>query len=389
MEHLYLESNNLTGSIPYSINGLFSLQVLDLSQNNLEGPIPKSIGNCTSMKVFSAHSNKIYGTLLTSLANCTQLTLLDLRKNRLMGELPSYLAYFHDLKILTLAHNNLHGPIPQWITNLTKLHVLDLSNNRFSGKLPSQLDRLSGFTINESAPVDGVFSTQFGIAYFSNISDETLFFEEMVFDIKGVEYTLSYVFPINTIFDLSSNDLNGEIPTSIGGMSSLRLLNLSRNQLEGLIPASLSNISALEQLDLSKNNLSGEIPQELSKLHELGVFDVSSNNLCGPIPIGTQFSTFTVTSFQRNKCLYGCPLDTCNENKRPKREENNTAMSGKPVVGWLSRVDEKMSLMALVIGLGIGFGGVVFAFVVWEKARHWLLSPKRPQPFYRVYRFPK
>jgi hypothetical protein len=166
-------------------------------------------------------------------------------------------------------------------------------------------------------------------------------------------------------------------------------LNLSGNQLEGLIPASLSNISTLEQLDLAKNNLSGEIPQELSKLSELSVFDVSSNNLCGLIPTGTQFSTFNVTSFQRNKCLYGCPIDTCNENKRPKSEDNSSSKSGKPTVGWLSSVDENMSLMALAMGLGIGFGGTIFVFVVWEKARCWVVPPKRPQAFYGVYRLPK
>jgi Leucine-rich repeat (LRR) protein len=92
-------------------------------------------------------------------------------------------------------------------------------------------------------------------------------------------------------------------------MSSLRSLNLSGNQLEGLIPTSLSNISTLEVLDLAKNNLSGQIPEELSKLHWLHKLDVSSNSLCGPIPTGTQFSTFDATSFQRNKCLWGCPLD--------------------------------------------------------------------------------
>jgi hypothetical protein len=210
---------------------------------------------------------------------------------------------------------------------------------------------------------------------------------EISYYMKGSEYT-SYMIPINTILDLSSNYLDGDIPASIGSMSGLRLLNLSRNQLEGLIPTSLSNISTLEQLDLAKNKLSGEIPQELSKLCELGVFDVSFNNLCGPIPTGTQFSTFNAKSFQSNKCLHGCPLDTCIKNKIPKIEDNSSK-SGNPEVGWFTRMDEKMSMLALAMGLGIGFGGVVFVFVVWEKARCWVVPPKRPQPFYGVYRFPK
>jgi Leucine-rich repeat (LRR) protein len=195
----------------------------------------------------------------------------------------------------------------------------------------------------------------------------------------------------NTFFDLSNNNLVGEIPTSIGSMSSLRWLNLSGNQFEGSIPTSLSNISTLEVLDLAKNNLSGKIPQELSNLHWLRVLDVSCNNLCGPIPTGTQFSTFDVTSFQSNKCLWGCPIDRCsNQKENPMIEGNSTSNNPHVKVGWLSRVNENMSLLALSIGTGIGFGGVVAMFILWEKARFWVLAltPKKPQVFYGVYRLP-
>ena len=110
-------------------------------------------------------------------------------------------------------------------------------------------------------------------------------------------------------------------------MSHLRLLNLSWNQLEGKIPASLSAISTLEQLDLAKNKLSGPIPEGLSKLHELALLNVSSNILCGKILRGTQFSTFDVSSFQKNKCLWSCPLDSCNEIKRQTTKGDNDTQS--------------------------------------------------------------
>lgn len=83
--------------------------------------------------------------------------------------------------------------------------------------------------------------------------------EEITIGIKGRETSLSYELSTNTIFDLSSNNLIGEIPATIGRMSSLRLLNLSRNQLKGIIPASIGQISTLEQLDLSINNLSDSL----------------------------------------------------------------------------------------------------------------------------------
>ena len=140
----------------------------------------------------------------------------------------------------------------------------------------------------------------------------------MEVEMKGSEYNVSYMWMIDTIFDLSCNNIIGEIPASIGSMSNLWLLNLSWNQLEGQFPTSLSGISTLEQLDLANNNLSGPIPQDLSKISMLASFEVSSNNLCGPIPTGTQFSTFNVTSFQKNKCLCGLPLPPCKQNDKLK-----------------------------------------------------------------------
>ena len=116
--------------------------------------------------------------------------------------------------------------------------------------------------------------------------------------------------------------------------------------------------------------------------------DVSSNILYGEIPRGTQFSTFSVSSFLKNKCLWGFPLDSCNENGRQQRKCDNTSNTSNVKVGWLSHMDENMSLVALGLGMGIGFGGVVSMFMLWKRAKHWVVPPNMPPPFLGVYRFP-
>jgi hypothetical protein len=166
------------------------------------------------------------------------------------------------------------------------------------------------------------------------------------------------------------------------------LLNLSWNKLEGRIPTTLSQISTLEQLDLAHNYLSGSIPEELSELPELSVLDVSSNILCGRIPTRTQFSTFNVISFQKNKCLWGCPLDSCNENERQANKDDNSSKSINVRLGWISHVDENMSFIELGMGMGIGFGGVVIIFMLWKRSKNWVIPPNMTRPFFWVYRFP-
>jgi len=38
-------------------------------------------------------------------------------------------------------------------------------------------------------------------------------------------------------------------------------------------------------------------------------------------------------------------------------------------VGWLSHIDENISLIALGMGMEIGFWGVVVVFMLWKRAK--------------------
>ena len=53
-------------------------------------------------------------------------------------------------------------------------------------------------------------------------------------------------------------------------------MNLSNNQLSGEIPPELAGLSNLETLYLDGNQLSGEIPPELGGLSNLAFLDLSA-----------------------------------------------------------------------------------------------------------------
>jgi hypothetical protein len=57
--------------------------------------------------------------------------------------------------------------------------------------------------------------------------------------------------------------LTGTIPTELGSMTSLELLNLSSNQIGGTVPTELGNISTLQEVLLGTNDLEGAVPAEV------------------------------------------------------------------------------------------------------------------------------
>ena len=86
------------------------------------------------------------------------------------------------------------------------------------------------------------------------------------------------------------NNLNGELPSELGGLAKLERLNLPLNRLNGEIPSGLGSLSSLEELILIGNALSGEIPVELGGLLNLEKLYLS---------VGSQF-TGCIPSALRN-----------------------------------------------------------------------------------------
>ena len=83
---------------------------------------------------------------------------------------------------------------------------------------------------------------------------------------------------------LVDNQLTGSIPPSLGSLTNLTGLRLSNNQLTGSIPPSLSSLTNLTGLHLSNNELTGSIPSSLGSLTNLTCFNLGSNELTGSIP---------------------------------------------------------------------------------------------------------
>ena len=99
-------------------------------------------------------------------------------------------------------------------------------------------------------------------------------------DWKGVTIIDNKVVAI----ELTNNNLNGELPVSIGNLLHIKVLNLHNNNIKGSIPTSIGNLNKLKKLNLSLNTLQGSLPEEISKIESLEYLYLYSNDFIGIMP---------------------------------------------------------------------------------------------------------
>ncbi|XP_024160421.2 receptor-like protein EIX2 [Rosa chinensis] len=375
LQSLYLFNNNLKGTIPpsiCSIKGMYILSlrnnklsgefpqawglwkeinVVDVAYNNLSGNIPSSMGIPRTLVVLKMNNNNFGGKIPSSLHNCSKLSRLDLGGNKFTGILPLWIgSKLAELQMLQLRSNFLSGHIPQQLCNLSYLHILDLAHNNFSGTIPKCFNGMTSL-VNEDGYLLGAY-----------------IYEETTVILKGREFKYSdMIMEYVKSIDLSSNNLEGEIPEEICSLIELGTLNLSRNQLSGNIPSKIGNLSWLETLDLSHNHLMGEIPQSFSSLTFLSYLNLSYNNLTGRIPLGNQLLTLDDPSiYEGNPSLCGFPLSTdCLGDEIP--EEQFSSGGGNKDEDNNSKLGFYVSI---ILGFVVGFWGVCGTLLIKKSWRY-------------------
>ena len=118
-----LNSNGLDGALP-DLSGITTLEHLDLNGNTLTGSIPSGLGDLSNLIELNLSDNQLSGTIPTKLGDLstTSFQTLDLSVNSLSGTIPSTLGKLSGLECLCLQGNMLEGPIPSTLAdNLTNM----------------------------------------------------------------------------------------------------------------------------------------------------------------------------------------------------------------------------------------------------------------------------
>ncbi|PHT49642.1 hypothetical protein CQW23_09389 [Capsicum baccatum] len=308
---LWMEGNQIIGSVPISIFNISSLQILSLWKNNLSGFIPREIGNLTKMQILQLSGNKLIGKIPKEISNLVELEKLDLSLNSFSGPIDMEIFNISRLRIIELSLNNLSGSlppnmcsilpnieklflgnltnlvgtIPHSISNCSKLTKLELSGNKLTGLIPNSLGyltRLQFLNLGENNfTCDSSLSFLTSLTNCRNLTDLYLPFNPLNGMLPASTGNLSIYL---RKFYAGNCKIKGRIPNEVGNLSSLLDLDLPRNNLVGSIPTSIGNLRSLQQFNLNNNKLTGFIGDHICQLQHLGDIYLDQNQLSGYLP---------------------------------------------------------------------------------------------------------
>jgi len=87
-----------------------------------------------------------------------------------------------------------------------------------------------------------------------------------------------------SIVGLTMSGLTGIIPTQLGILTGLRVLDFDETSLTGTIPTQIGFLTSLQELSLAYNNVTGTLPTQIGFLTLLEILDLCGNSLTGTIP---------------------------------------------------------------------------------------------------------
>ncbi|CAB9501366.1 Leucine Rich Repeat [Seminavis robusta] len=211
LEHLWLDFNNLAGSIPPELYMLTHLKTLSYGVNSLQGTIATEIGKLTDLEGYELAKHRNGGVVPTEFGLLKKLRALVLSDNNHQGSIPSEIWQLTNLETILMSRNHdLRGTLPSVLGTFRKLRWINFEDSDLTGTIPSEVGQVESL---EVIAVGG--NSEFGL--------------------------LSSMGRL----DLGSNSLSGTLPDELSSLQqSLYTLNVAGNELlSGTIPDEVCSLN--------------------------------------------------------------------------------------------------------------------------------------------------
>ncbi|KAL2334847.1 hypothetical protein Fmac_016060 [Flemingia macrophylla] len=350
LRYLDLSDTSLSGTIPFQVgnlpilhtlrlvanyfevidlkwlSSLSSLTSLDLSHspNLLSSPqwtqmIGDLIPNLRELRLADQSlSDDNVASLFSSHSNISSsLSILDLSENMLTSSIFQLLFnYSRNLQELYLSNNNIVLSSPQF-PNFPSLVSLHLSYNNMTSLIFQEIfnfnTNLQELSLRNCSLTDGSFLATFASVKNFSSSLVTLDLSQNLLKSSVIFHWISNFTTNLHVLRLGENLIGGPFPDGFGkAMNSLEVLALDSNNLQGEIATSLGNICTLQVLSLSHNNLSGKISSFIQKIswcngHIFESLQLSDNRFTGMLPNLSNFTALSMLDLSNNQLIGEIP----------------------------------------------------------------------------------
>lgn len=334
---LNLNGNALNGYFPTNVSSLTRLTKLDLSNNKLSGEVAMGISSLSSLVKLDVSNNRLIGNPTNSLSGLFNLEDLGLGGNNfIISDVNALLENFNNIKVLNIADLGLIN-VPTKINTFANLETLVLDNNQIPA---NAYGNIAGLTKLKTLSLSGTGLSQLP----SQVSQRTQLTSLNLSNNNFTEQTLTGISNLTNLEWLSlENNQLAQIPTQFSTLSRLQTLNLGRNKISGGI-GTLTSLTSLQQLFLNNNQLTGNFPSALLGMSKLMMVNLNSNQLTGKLP--DQLPSITHISNNRfsNVDLSNYVTDFAEQtdfNYSPQRyDQEKTVLA---IVGQPATLDQSLS----------------------------------------------
>ena len=209
---------------------------------------------------------------------------LYVEQNLLSGTIPSELGALTSSTIMFMDRNYLTGPIPSEIGRLLALESIEVYDNMLSKTIPTEIGELSQLQFLDISDniLNGALLND--ILYFTVcFVGKALLLTDLCFIATGRLPSEVGRLQSLQLLQIENNPISGELPPALFS-SQLYFLIINKTLLQGTIPTEIGLASSLEDLSLMYSQFTGTLPLEIFHLPLLQYFWIQGNAFEGSIP---------------------------------------------------------------------------------------------------------